>query len=138
MKDTLEYKILKHLKENDNGEFINMIGFIQDEKFLLSKLVSLSTKSDKYISFNGPVSIWGSSGPVVTSKTLQAKIEFSGIKHLEYIEKSTIELNLAESNIKANSLNEKNSNFNKWTTIANIFVGLLNVGIILWQILKAE
>lgn len=47
-----------------------------------------------------------------------------------------IELNLAKSNIKANKLNEKNSCFNKWTTIVNIIIGLLNIGILIWQAMK--
>ena len=48
------------------------------------------------------------------------------------------EFKLAKSNIKANELNEKNSKFNKWTTIFNIIIGLLNIGLLIWQILKAK
>jgi hypothetical protein len=54
-----------------------------------------------------------------------------------------VEIKLAESNLEANNLNksiakknEKNEKFNKWTTIANIIVGLVNVGLLVWQILK--
>ncbi|UKM66596.1 hypothetical protein GSB9_03186 [Flavobacteriaceae bacterium GSB9] len=138
MKDTLEYKILKHLKEKDNGDFIDVIDFIDDRKLLESKLKSLSVEPEKYISVIFPFFTFGGSSPTITKDQLKAKIEFNGIKHLEYIEKSVSELNLAESNIKANKLNEKNSKFNKYSTIANIIIGLLNAGLLIWQILKPE
>lgn len=136
MKDTLGYKILKHLKENDNGDFVDMIGFIDDRKLLESKLSSLSKEPEKYISAIFPFFIVGGGSPNFTKDQLKAKIEFKGIKHLEYIEKSVSELNLAESNINANILNEKNAKFNKYATIANIIIGLLNIGILIWQATK--
>lgn len=87
MKDTLEYKILRHLKDNDNGDFIVMKGFIEDEVKLTNKLLSLSKTPEKYISFSGPVTIFGGSSPPKTFGTIAAKIEFNGIKYLNEIEK---------------------------------------------------
>tara|TARA_R110002126_G_scaffold290629_2_gene448049 strand:+ start:2204 stop:2647 length:444 start_codon:yes stop_codon:yes gene_type:complete len=46
------------------------------------------------------------------------------------------EFKLAESNIKANELNEKNSSWNKWFSIGNIIIGLLNILILIWQAMK--
>jgi hypothetical protein len=143
MKDTLEYKILKHLKDNDNGDFVVMKGFIEDENKLTNKLLSLSKKPEHYISFSSPVTIFGGNSPAETFGEISAKIEFNGIKYLDNLEKEIIELKLAESNIKANELNktiaeqnEKNEKFNKFSTIANILIGLLNVCLLIWQILK--
>jgi hypothetical protein len=48
------------------------------------------------------------------------------------------EIKLAESNLEANELNDKNSRWNKWFSIGNIIVGLLNVALLIWQILKSE
>lgn len=49
-----------------------------------------------------------------------------------------IEVDLAESNLKANTLNEENSRFNKRTTIINIVVGILNLGLIIYQLLFSK
>jgi hypothetical protein len=83
MKDTLEYRILKHLKDNDNGTFIEMEGFIEDEVHLMNKLASLSKKPEKYISITTPVTLFGGGSPSKTFGTISAKIEFNGIKYLE-------------------------------------------------------
>lgn len=143
MKDTLEYKILKHLKDNDNGDFVVMKGFIENEELLTNKLHSLSKKPEEYISFRRPVTMFGGDSPTETLGEISAKIEFNGIKYLDNLEKEIIELKLAESNIKANELNkniaeqnEKNEKFNKFSTIANIIIGLLNIGLLIWQAVK--
>ncbi|SHF93347.1 hypothetical protein SAMN05444372_101229 [Flavobacterium micromati] len=47
MKDTLEYKILKYLSENDNGEFIN-INLLSEDKVLLNKSI-LDLKNKRLI-----------------------------------------------------------------------------------------
>jgi hypothetical protein len=58
-------------------------------------------------------------------------------------ENKQLELDLAKSNLAANKLNkkiakqnEKNEKFNKKSTIVNVIIGVLNVGLIVWQILK--
>jgi len=44
-----------------------------------------------------------------------------------------LEYKLAESNIRANEINEKVAKRNKTTTIINIILGLINIGLIIWQ-----
>jgi hypothetical protein len=44
-----------------------------------------------------------------------------------------LELELAESNISANKLNKRIAKRNKRETIINIILGLINVGILIWQ-----
>lgn len=44
-----------------------------------------------------------------------------------------LEFELAESNISANKLNKKIAKRNKRETIINIILGLVNVGILIWQ-----
>lgn len=51
--------------------------------------------------------------------------EYKDFKKQEKREK--IEFELAESNIKANKLNEKNSRFNKRVNIVNIIIGVVNI-----------
>jgi hypothetical protein len=86
MKDTLEYKILKHLKDNDNGEYIDLSEFISDLKLLRIKLSSLSKKPEKYISFDGGTDIRFGDGDNFKRECTLAKIEFSGIKYMNEIE----------------------------------------------------
>ncbi|GAA4897814.1 hypothetical protein GCM10023311_23240 [Flaviramulus aquimarinus] len=86
MKDTLEYKILKHLKDNDNGEYIDLSEFISDLKLLRIKLSSLSKKPEKYISFNSGTDIRFGDGDNFKRECTLAKIEFSGIKYMNEIE----------------------------------------------------
>ena len=44
-----------------------------------------------------------------------------------------LEFKLAESNIRANEINEKVAKRNKRETIINIILGLINIGILIWQ-----
>ena len=44
-----------------------------------------------------------------------------------------LEFELAESNIQANKLNKKIAKRNKKETIINIVIGLINIGILIWQ-----
>ncbi|MCY1314126.1 hypothetical protein D9M70_647300 [compost metagenome] len=59
------------------------------------------------------------------------------------LKKEKFEFTLAESNIKANKLNKKvarqnlkNERNNLITTWINIAIGVLNLGLLMWQILK--
>ena len=54
MKKSLEYKILKHSRDNDNGDFIDLRGFIDDRNKLESKLRSLDKEPEKYITAKFP------------------------------------------------------------------------------------
>ncbi|KGL59032.1 hypothetical protein [Polaribacter sp. Hel1_85] len=147
MKGTLEYKILKHLSENNNGKLID-ISEIEENKEQLKSVIK-DLKEREFIEtepYPPNVKIndgWVSAGD--SEKPEKCKIKFLGIEYLDNLERSIIELNLAESNIKANNLNkniakknEKNEKFNKFSTISNIIIGLLNVGLLIWQILKSE
>jgi hypothetical protein len=46
-----------------------------------------------------------------------------------------LEFELAESNIRANKLNKKIAKRNKRETIINIVLGLINIGILIWQLI---
>lgn len=48
-----------------------------------------------------------------------------------------IELKLAISNIHANELNEQVAERNKYSTWINIFIGTINIGLLIWQIILA-
>ena len=58
--------------------------------------------------------------------------DFESFEKLNY--EKRLNIDLAESNIAANKLNEKNSHFNKIATIVNVTVGIINLALIIWQI----
>lgn len=66
------------------------------------------------------------------------KIEFKGVEYLNSLIKSITEKKLSGSNIKANELNKKISKRNKNETIINIILGIINIGLLIWQIVKSE
>jgi hypothetical protein len=86
MKGSIEYKILRYLKDNDNGEYINVTNIIDDRKLLESKLHSLSKEPKKYISTMFPVFFFGIGLPNSKNDELKAKIEINGIILLDKIE----------------------------------------------------
>ncbi|MEO9477224.1 MAG: hypothetical protein ABJG41_16885 [Cyclobacteriaceae bacterium] len=47
-----------------------------------------------------------------------------------------IQIELAQTTIEANRLNTRNSKFNRFTTIINILIGLINVGLLLYQLFR--
>lgn len=54
------------------------------------------------------------------------------------LKKELLEITLAESNIEANKLNKKNEKSNRWGMYINILIGILNIGLLFYQIfLKA-
>lgn len=83
---------------------------------------------------------------IISEKGLEISKKGGWLKHLENkkieeinrkkIEKT--ELKLAKSNIRANELNEKVAKRNKRDTIINIILGIINIGILIWQSLKPE
>lgn len=142
MKKTLEYKILKYLFENDNNEFMKIVGIEKDSVLLNDKIVELKELnlieyelvSDKpKIDNNGE-----SFKEFFTKNPYLCKITFEGKKYLQNIESFITEIKLAKSNIKANNLNEKNSSFNKWTNIVNIILGIINVSLLIYQGVKTK
>jgi preprotein translocase subunit Sss1 len=145
MKETLEYKILKHLKENDNGEYVDMSKFTGDLKLLKIKLNSLSKKPEKYISSDLGSSIWFGDGDKIERNCILAKIEFKGIKYLnelENTEKSIVNNGiliqdslLEKSPIKQKTVNktEKKPSKKSWIEIASLVIGSI-IGLIgIWE-----
>jgi len=106
MKGDLEHKILKFLKDNDNGEYIDMRNFIDDRKKLEGKLRLLAKKPGEYISAIFPIFIFGVSG--YKDDTLQAKIEMNGIILLNKIENGdkNISYNNFEGNFNGNFIQD--------------------------------
>ena len=73
MKDTLEYKILKYLSENDNGEAIEVLQ-LHNEKQFLKKILS-NLRKEKLIKFR-----------VISNESIIAIIELKGKEYLNKIE----------------------------------------------------
>ena len=78
-------------------------------------------------------------------KYLSDKEKQDKAQELKIRERENLELDLAKSNLEANKLNKKiakknakNEKFNRISTILNIIIGILNIGLLIWQILKAE
>jgi hypothetical protein len=86
MKGSTEYKILRFLKDNDNGDFINITNLIEDRKLLESKLQSLAKEPEKFISVIFPVFFFGVGLSNKENNELKAKIEINGIILLDKIE----------------------------------------------------
>tara|TARA_B110000238_G_C15821830_1_gene308872 strand:+ start:34 stop:543 length:510 start_codon:yes stop_codon:yes gene_type:complete len=93
MKESIEHKILRYLKDNDNGDFINVTNLIDNRKLLESKLQSLSEEPEKYISFRLPVFFFGIGLPNKENNELKAKIEINGIVLLDKIENGNKTIN---------------------------------------------
>ena len=95
MKDTLEYKILKYLYENDNGEYLDISFIENNSKLLNSKITEL--KKVKYIDETRT--------PVITdtyfsSKYPAHKILLNRTKRLNEIERLIITNNIEELTLK--------------------------------------
>ena len=103
MKDTLEYKILRFLKDNDNGDFINVTNLIEDRKLLESKLQSLAKKPEKYISYIPPIFFFGFGLPNKENNELKAKIEVNGIILLDKIENQSLVFSINQETNKTNA-----------------------------------
>lgn len=106
MKDKLEYKILKYLSENDNGQYLDIENLIEDKELFKIKLRSL--QSEKLILFPQPPDIAG-----VRVKTIfKAKIEFKGMEYLRKIEKDNSNITNNFNNSTIGQLNQE-SNFSE-------------------------
>ena len=84
MKDTLEYKILKYLQENDNGQYIDVSNLHFDKILLRSKLNGLS--KENLISYAPSIDIRFGEGNNFKVEQIKAKIEFKGIEYLNKLE----------------------------------------------------
>jgi hypothetical protein len=80
IKSSLEYKILKHLKDNENGRPISLDNFHKNENLLRSKISELVKL--KYITKVAELSL----GTDFSVKSLRCEIRIDGIKYLNEIE----------------------------------------------------
>ncbi|HCE55610.1 MAG TPA: hypothetical protein DER05_11710 [Lutibacter sp.] len=101
MKNTLEYKILKYLSDNNNGRFINVSEIKINTDFLKSAIKDLKERNlietEKY-----PGTPWkgGAIGMTPSEKPEKCKIKLSGIEYLDNLEKSIIDFRLKKWQIK--------------------------------------
>ena len=114
MENTLEYKILKYLKDNENGKPISLDNFHKNESLLKSKISELVKL--KHITKVAELSL----GTELSVKGLRCKITPNGIKYLNEIEsknKTTINI---ENFIGRDNYGNQSSNFsNSPQTINN-------------------
>ncbi len=119
-------------KFNDKDDINYIIKFLEQNNLLNAAWVS-----------SGDVAMFNSSD--FTCNAVKNNIlenEYNKQKQKE--EKENFEIELAKSNIEANKLNteiakknEKNKRANDIATWINVSVGLINLGIIIWQLMKA-
>lgn len=111
MTETLEYKILKHLAENDNGNYIDVSFLSENKKLLLDKIRELNKLG--YLTMEYLTRI-NSSIPLPTPK---CKIQLAGRKFM-----STIEL---KNNSVTNQFN--NSNIGQFNQDSEFFESPNNI-----------
>ena len=103
MKETLEYKILKHLSINNNGRFIDISEIESDTEFLKSVISDLK-KRELILTEPYPRIPWDSSTGVIGSspsdKPEKCKIKLSGLEYLDSLEKSDTDFELAKKTLK--------------------------------------
>ena len=90
MKDALEYKLLKYLAENNNGSFINVDSFNNDDKNFSKILRSLKDK--EFIDLNRIIE--------KNSLTNYAKIRLNGLAKLDEIERKSINNDIDDLTLK--------------------------------------
>ena len=102
MKDTLEYKILKYLSENNNGNFIDISEIESDKMFLKSVIKDLKNKglidTQKY-----PPTIPSNTGYITiidSAKPEKCKMLLFGHEYLFNLNKTNTDLELAEKTLK--------------------------------------
>ncbi|MDD7913821.1 hypothetical protein [Polaribacter ponticola] len=103
MKKTLEYKILKYLFENDNNEFVKIVGIEKDSVLLNEKIVELKelnlieyelvSDKPKFDNNGEPFKNFFTKNPYL------CKITFKGKKELYKTEKEIIDFELAEKTL---------------------------------------
>ena len=110
---------------------------IMDSKGLINLEYSKKYRCD-LTEFGFEVCNYGGWLKYLKDKANQEKQTESEIK-----EREEIELKLAKSNLEANKLNkriakqnEKNEKTNRITTWINVVIGIINIGLLVWQILK--
>ena len=92
IKSSLEYKILKHLKENENGKPINLDNFHKNESLLRSKISELVKL--KYITKVTDLSL----GTDFNVKGLRCEITINGIKYFNELQNKSENKNITNNN----------------------------------------
>ena len=95
MKDTLEYKILKYLQENDSGQYIEVSSIENNSRLLNSKLEEL-VKIKCIEEVRTPTMI----GSYVSYENPKFKILLNGINRINEIERTIIKNNIEELTLK--------------------------------------
>ncbi len=116
IKSSLEYKILKHLKVNDNGEYIDVSELSDDKKLLRTKLNGIS--KEKLISYSGGIDMRFGDGDNIKVDHIKAKIEFKGIEYLNKLETENKNITNNFNNSTISQLNQE-SNFSNSPTNIN-------------------
>jgi hypothetical protein len=101
MKETLEYKILKYLSDNDNGEYIDVSELSYDKKLLRNKLRDLS--KDQLIKYSGGIDMRFGDGDGIKIDHIKAKIEFKGKQELSNIENQSLVFSINQETNKYNA-----------------------------------
>ena len=138
-------EILKRLCENEfinDDELYSKFNDKDDINYIIKFLEQNNLLNAAWFS-SGDVAMFNSSD--FTCNAVKNNIlenEYNKQKQKE--EKENFEIELAKSNIEANKLNteiakknEKNKRANDIATWINVSVGLINLGIIIWQLMKA-
>jgi hypothetical protein len=100
MKHTLEYKILKHLSDNNNGRFIDIAEIESDTEFLKSVIADLKNRelilTEKYSGKPMKEFI----GIIPSDKPEKCKIKSKGLEYLDALEKSEVDFELTKRTLK--------------------------------------
>lgn len=85
MKKSLEYKVLKYLYDNDNGEYLDISHFFKDNVIVARRILK-ALRDEKYIMYFERVKEFNK------GNSFFAKIEFKGLKYLESIKPKPLTL----------------------------------------------
>jgi acid phosphatase class B len=108
-----EYEFNKQIDFLENSEFIDEANFGSDE-YSITKPLGLNKLKELR------------SEKIALEKSEQEEKEFK-----------QIEFDLAKSNIEANKLNAQVAKRNKIESNINIILGVINISILIWQVLKS-
>ncbi|MCL7765402.1 hypothetical protein MPF19_18435 [Polaribacter sp. Z014] len=132
MKKTLEYKILKYLSKNNSLDFINVAPLESNFELIQSTVNVLKLRNLLEHKLN-PKGVKDEKGTSRFPEILDCKITLLGREYLSNINKSTIEVDLAESNIISNKQNTRFSKINIGFMIFNAIFVIANIMISIYR-----
>jgi hypothetical protein len=102
MNETLQYRILKKLSENANGEFIDVANVEENSVLLktvikdlkIRDLISTESYNRRFKTIDGRLS------PIPSGKADKCKIKLAGYDYLDNIKKLNVDFKLAEQTLK--------------------------------------